>query len=297
MAADFSQISWDAATELAAQTLIRLALQEDLDHQTDLTSQCVADGGGQATASFVSRGTGVVAGLPILPLVATEAGAAIEVELLAADGDSVAPGDAVATMSGPAIDLLTCERTMLNFLCRLSGVATLASRFVDEVAGQAAIYDTRKTTPGWRRLEKYAVGCGGGHNHRTGLYDAVLIKDNHLAHAASAGVTPADAVRSARQQAPAGTVIEVEVDSLDQLEQVLPARPDIVLLDNMSNEQLRRAVGVRDSGHAGVVLEASGGVNLQTVAGIAASGVDRISVGALTHSSGSFDFGLDWGRI
>lgn len=297
MPADFSQISWDAAARDAAATLIRLALQEDLNGQADITSQCVADGGGRAAASFVSRDTGVVAGLSILPLVAAEAGAAIEVELLAADGNAVSPGDAVATMTGPAIELLTCERTMLNFLCRLSGVATLTSQFVARAAGQAAIYDTRKTTPGWRRLEKYAVGCGGGCNHRTGLYDAVLIKDNHLAHAAGSGVTPADAVRTARQRSPAGTVIEVEVDSLKQLEQVLPAGPDIVLLDNMSNDQLRQAVEVRISGDWPAVLEASGGVNLETVAGIAATGVDRISVGALTHSSGSFDFGLDWGRV
>ncbi|TWT30220.1 Nicotinate-nucleotide pyrophosphorylase [carboxylating] [Posidoniimonas corsicana] len=295
MPAEFATIEWDDATEQSARTLVRLALDEDLNQQRDLTSSCISSPESPAAAAFVAREEGVVAGLPVLRLVAEVAGTGVEVELLSTDGDPVRTGEAVARMSGPAIELLTCERTMLNFLCRLSGVASLTRRFVGEVAGTAArVYDTRKTTPGWRRLEKYAVNRGGGRNHRTGLFDAVLIKDNHLAHAAAAGLTPADAVQLARRQAPSGVVIEVEVDSLDQLAQVLPVGPDIVLLDNMSDAELRKAVAMREAASKEVVLEASGGVNLRTVAQIAASGVDRISVGALTHSAGSFDFGLDW---
>ncbi len=197
---------------------------------------------------------------------------------------------------------------MLNLLGRLSGIATLTSQYVEAVAGTGAqIYDTRKTTPGWRRLEKYAVRCGGGHNHRTGLFDAVLIKDNHLALGSrSTGkdatrFTPAEAVRRARRfiersglPTANSTIVEIEVDTLEQLVEVLPAAPDIVLLDNMTPQQLRQAVATRDKIDRSIQLEASGGVNLDSVAAIAASGVDRISVGALTHSAVSLDLGLDW---
>jgi nicotinate-nucleotide pyrophosphorylase (carboxylating) len=190
---------------------------------------------------------------------------------------------------------------LLNLVGRLSGVATLTRRFVDAVQGTPArIYDTRKTTPGWRRLEKYAVKCGGGCTHRTGLFDAVLIKDNHLAWMQ---LRPGDAVRRAREflratlrdPAQAETMLlEVEVDTLEQLEDALPAGPDIVLLDNMSLEQLRAAVARRNAVDPGIELEASGGVNLRTVRGIAETGVERISVGALTHSAVSLDVALDW---
>ena len=222
------------------------------------------------------------------------------------DGAAVAAGTHLATIQGRARTLLTAERTLLNFVGRLSGVATLAAEYVAAVAGTAArIYDTRKTTPGWRRLEKYAVRCGGGHNHRTGLFDAILIKDNHLALGGQTGgghFTPAEAVLRARtfcQQAAAGDprsrmLVEVEVDSLAQLEAVLPVGPDIVLLDNMSVEQLSQAVRRRDELGAAVELEASGGVNLATVRQIADTGVDRISVGALTHSAVWLDVALDW---
>jgi nicotinate-nucleotide pyrophosphorylase (carboxylating) len=254
---------------------------------------------------------------------------------------SVERGMVLATIEGPARSLLTAERLMLNFLGRLSGIATLTQKFVQAVAGtKARIYDTRKTAPGWRRLEKYAVRQGGACNHRTGLFDAILIKDNHLAFGAGeqwsvvsgqwAVVTkdkglgakdtaphsnpllrgegviqfsPAQAVRHVRQFI--GTnfptddprremVVEVEVDSLAQLEQVLPERPDIVLLDNMSLEELRRAVEMRNALAANVQLEASGGVSLATVRSIAETGVDRISAGALTHSAISLDVALDW---
>ena len=210
---------------------------------------------------------------------------------------------------------------------RISGIATLTRQFVGATDGTSArIYDTRKTTPGWRRLEKYAVRCGGGNNHRTGLFDAVLIKDNHLAIAKAAGMSPGEAVERARElikslsqnrqsptplgssedggggvgsdQSPAtdtaAMVLEIEVDSLEQLEQVLPARPDIVLLDNMSCVELEAAAAIRDRISVDVDLEASGGVNLKTVREIAETGVDRISVGALTHSAITLDLGLDW---
>jgi nicotinate-nucleotide pyrophosphorylase (carboxylating) len=185
----------------------------------------------------------------------------------------------------------------------LSGIATRTREFVRQVAGtKAKIYDTRKTTPGWRRLEKHAVRCGGGANHRTGLFDAVLIKDNHLALAAGERITPADAVRRARgflvetaaQRDGASLLVEIEIDRLDQLDAVLAAGPDIVLLDNMRPETLREAVGCRDSLAPSIQLEASGGVNLSTVRAIAETGVDRISVGEITHSAPALDVGLDW---
>jgi nicotinate-nucleotide pyrophosphorylase (carboxylating) len=204
--------------------------------------------------------------------------------------------------------MLTCERPILNFIGRLAGIATLTKQFVDAVAGtNAKIYDTRKTTPGWRRLEKFAVGCGGGQNHRTGLYDAVLIKDNHLAlgtHPETGTTyTPAQAVVRAReflknaareQRDLAKLIVEVEVDTLEQLDEVLAVKPDIVLLDNMSLDQLREAIARRNRTSRKTVLEASGGVNINTVRDIALTGVDRISVGALTHSAVGFDVGLDW---
>jgi nicotinate-nucleotide pyrophosphorylase (carboxylating) len=212
----------------------------------------------------------------------------------------------VARLAGEARSLLTAERVLLNVLGRLSGIATLTRRFVDAVAGtRARIYDTRKTTAGWRRLEKYAVRQGGGWNHRLGLHAAILIKDNHLALGALARgggrFTPAEAVRQAQRFAAESAraadeplPVEVEVDSLDQLRQVLPARPDLVLLDNMPADLLRQAVALRDALAPGVALEASGGVDLQSIAQIAAAGVERISVGALTHSAPWLDVALDW---
>jgi len=196
----------------------------------------------------------------------------------------------------------------LNFLGRLSGIATLTRKYVEAGAGTTArIFDTRKTTPGWRRLEKYAVRCGGGWNHRGGLFEAVLIKDNHLAWGASSTeessqFIPAEAVLRARRYLaqhavkndPLSMIIEVEVDTLEQLEQVLPAEPDIILLDNMSIEQLHKAVAYRNKINPAVELEASGGVTLSNVRRIAETGVQRISVGALTHSAPALNFALDW---
>jgi nicotinate-nucleotide pyrophosphorylase (carboxylating) len=279
-------------------------VREDLDRGHDWTTVALVPEGAKGKAAIVPRQAGVLAGLPAAQVALNEMDPQAAFTPLASDGAAVAPGQQVAVIEGSARSLLTCERTLLNLLSRLSGVATLTRRYVDQVAlTQARIYDTRKTTPGWRRLEKYAVRMGGGCNHRLGLYDAVLIKDNHLAFGAAADggtYTPAEAVGRVRELAEqwkdsAGRwIIEVEVDSLTQLDEVLPAGPDIVLLDNMSNEQLREAVARRDAGYAGIELEASGGVNLQTVRGIAETGVDRISVGALTHSAVCLDIGLDW---
>ena len=219
------------------------------------------------------------------------------------DGTVVSRGATVARITGSARDLLTSERILLNLLSRLSGVATLTTRYVQAVAKwQTGIYDTRKTTPGWRRLEKYAVRCGGGCNHRTGLFDAILIKDNHLAVAAQEDVPlslEAAVIRAREFLAEAmpdkpTTIVEIEVDTIEQFLDVLPAKPDAVLLDNMTEQQLCSAVEHRNQIAPTVVLEASGGINLETVARVAATGIDRISVGALTHSAVSLDIGLDW---
>jgi nicotinate-nucleotide pyrophosphorylase (carboxylating) len=301
----FPQIDWDERLQEDCRELVRLAVREDLDREHDWTTLALVPDQALARAALVARQPGVIAGLKAAELTLAEfdprTGWSAEVN----DGEIVAPGQRIALISGPARSLLTSERTLLNLLSRLSGIATLTRRYVEAISGtRARIYDTRKTTPGWRRLEKYAVRLGGGMNHRTGLFDAILIKDNHLAfgqgETGDSGFTPAAAVRRARQflegleTAHRSLPLEVEVDSLEQLAAVLPERPDIVLLDNMRPDELRAAVARRDEIAAGVELEASGGVNLQTVAEIARSGVDRISVGALTHGATSLDVGLDW---
>lgn len=299
MSADFQPVPWDAALEADCARLIRASLEEDLAGARDWTTWAIVDPRRASAADVVVRAAGVVAGLKIGAMVFAEMGSSATWRALVADGDRVGAGQPIASMQGPACDLLTAERTVLNFLCRLSGIATRGARFVEAVRGTPAkVYDTRKTTPGWRRLEKYAVRMGGACNHRAGLYDAVLIKDNHLAHAADAGLTPGQAIALTRQrlagQAGAPGILEVEVDTLDQLAEVLPQRPDIVLLDNMGPHLLRQAVALRDSQAAGVVLEASGGVTLESIREIAETGVERISVGGLTHSAASLDLGLDW---
>jgi nicotinate-nucleotide pyrophosphorylase (carboxylating) len=199
--------------------------------------------------------------------------------------------------------MLTTERILLNFIGRLSGIATLTRRYVDRVRGtKASVYDTRKTTPGWRRMEKLAVRLGGGSNHRLGLFSAIMIKDNHLAHMEQPGFSLADAVRQARDFASncresdeeSGIIVELEVDTLSQFRRALVARPDIILLDNMTVSELSQCVHLRNSEAAEIQLEASGGVTLDTITAIADTGVDRISVGALTHSATSIDVGLDW---
>ncbi|MCS7305390.1 MAG: carboxylating nicotinate-nucleotide diphosphorylase [Thermoguttaceae bacterium] len=217
---------------------------------------------------------------------------------LAEEAQPLRPGQTVGQLQGPSRLILACERILLNLLGRLSGIATLTRQYVEAVSGTgAAIYDTRKTTPGWRLLEKYAVRCGGGRNHRTGLFDAILIKDNHLA-LCQAQFGPAQAVQQARKYlhhiGKPHLPVEIEVDRLEQLDEVLLAGPDLILLDNMSPQQLRQAVQRRNALNPQVLLEASGGIRLETVRQIAQTGVDRISVGALTHSAPSLDLGLDW---
>ena len=306
MAKEFQQIEWDDAVAEDCRQIVRLAVREDLARKFDWTTLALVSSGTTATAAIVSRAAGVIAGLPAVDLAISEMDVALRLSMKLEDGARVSAGQTVAVLAGPARSMLTAERILLNLLGRLSGIATLTRKYVDAVAGtHARIYDTRKTTPGWRRLEKYAVRCGGGNNHRTGLFDAILIKDNHLALGA-AGVegerlTPAGAVERARKfvqsMAPGGSsamIVEVEVDTLEQLDDVLGAAPDFVLLDNMSTDALRQAVGRRDAVAKTVELEASGGVDLDTVAAIAATGVDRISVGALTHSAAALDVALDW---
>ena len=310
MARDFQQLDWSAAVEDDCRHLVRLAVREDLDRWHDWTTIALVAADTPGSAAVVARQVGVVAGLRACEVVIREMNARLEWSPHATDGEHVPKGAVVAEVRGSCRDLLVCERLLLNMLGRLSGVATLTHRYVDAVAGHGArIYDTRKTTPAWRRLEKYAVRCGGGHNHRTGLFDAILIKDNHLAAcgdpATGAPLSPAEAVRRARtfleghlpEDRRRAMLIEVEVDTLKQLDEALPAGPDIVLLDNMTLEQLREAVSHRNALASGVELEASGGITLQTIADVAATGVDRISVGALTHSAVSLDFGLDWTRF
>jgi nicotinate-nucleotide pyrophosphorylase (carboxylating) len=307
MAQDFDQIIWDQSLEMDCRRLVELARREDLGGQQDWTTAALVEQGRTGRAILVARQAGVVAGIAALATAIDALQADLTVTPSAADGDTISPGTALASLHGNVRDLLTSERILLNLTGRLMGIATLTRNYVTAVQGRGAvIYDTRKTTPGMRRLEKYAVRCGGARNHRTGLYDAVLIKDNHLAQMAAAGSAPEEAAATAvvkvRQfldgpEHPASItkpIVEIEVDSLEQLEKVLPTGPDIILLDNMSPEMLRKAVAMRGDLAPEIQLEASGGVRLEIIGEIADTGVDRISVGALTHSAQSLDIGLDW---
>ena len=305
---DFHQIAWGPSLEEDWRNLLVLAVREDLERIYDWTTVALVPEGTRGAAAIVARQAGVIAGLNAARITLLEFDRDSQWEPAVEDGAAVAAGQVLARVWGSARSLLTAERIMLNVLAHLSGIATLTRRFVDAIAGTGArIYDTRKTLPGWRRLEKYAVRCGGGHNHRLGLFDAVLIKDNHLALAAAEGLhrTPAEAVQAARAflsrftAIPAGApaampLVEIEVDSLDQLRNALSAKPDIVLLDNMTTQQLVEAVALRNTLAPEVELEASGGVRLDTVASIARTGIERISVGAITHSAAALDIALDW---
>lgn len=302
MPKDFRQIEWDAEVEEDCRQLVCLAVREDLGRIYDWTTVALIPPEATGRAEVVVREAAVVCGMPVGRLVLDEMESGLAWTPLVEDGAKVGAGTSIARVEGPARSLLTCERTLLNFIGRLSGIATLTRQFVDMAASKTAhVYDTRKTTPGWRRLEKYAVHCGGGRNHRCGLFDAILIKDNHLALAAAGGgaATPSAAVREARafaeeQRVGEKLLIEIEVDTLEQLDDALSAAPDAILLDNMSLDQLPEAVARRDAVAPDVVLEASGGVNLATISDIARTGVERISVGALTHGARSVDVGLDW---
>ena len=296
--------------------LIEMALIEDigandLDAGVDCTTEAIVPRDLDAQAAFVSRASGVVCGVEVAKLAIANWAPRLSLEVEVIDGQSVAPKQRIAAMSGPAHDILTMERTCLNFMCRLSGISTLTRQYVEKIAGTpACVLDTRKTTPGWRRLEKYAVDCGGGKNHRMGLYDAIMIKDNHLAfyrtQVEDIVDTIPEAIRTARtwinqrkSSLPSGdkTVLQLEVDTLEQFEIALTTDCDIILLDNMNCKQLSRAVEMRNEQSDRIQLEASGGVNLTTIAKIAQTGVERISVGALTHSAVNFDIGLDWESV
>ena len=270
---------------------VQLALAEDIGDGDATTLATVPEDTG-ARARMRAREPLVVAGLELAEAAFTELSSAVKVERLARDGQRAGDGEILLRLSGPARAILSAERVALNFVQRLSGIATLTAEFVEAIKGtRAQILDTRKTTPGWRRLEKYAVTCGGGHNHRLGLFDMVLIKDNHLAALRGAEPNPvAAAVRRARETFPQ-LKIEVEADALEQVERAAEAGADIILLDNMNPVQLRLAVQ-RVKGRART--EASGGVTLGNARAIAETGVDFISVGALTHSARAVDVGLDF---
>lgn len=279
-----------AGLELAAlERVVRTALDEDLAFGPDVTTIATVPAGARAAGDVVAREAGTLAGLPVAQLVLEcVAGDEVAVVATCADGDEVAPGDVVLSVEAPTRELLTAERTMLNLLTHLSGVATATRAWVDAVAGTAAVVrDTRKTTPGLRLLEKYAVRCGGGSNHRLGLGDAVLIKDNHVAAAGALD----EAVRRARVRA--GTLpLEVECDTLDQVAAAIAADVPLILLDNMTLTDIRRAVAMARAA-GGVRLEASGGLSLERARAVASTGVDYLAVGSITHSAPALDLGLD----
>ena len=273
---------------LMTETIVKDALEEDAA-DNDLTSIATIMSDRRERCSIVARADGVIAGIALAREAFRQRNSRASVRAAVRDGQRVTAGTPVLFITGHARGLLSAERVALNFLQRLSGVASLTRKFVDAIEGtDAKILDTRKTTPGWRRLEKFAVRAGGGLNHRMDLGAAVLIKDNHIM-ALDGDVVMA--VERARGMAPPNTYVEIECDNVEQVGRVLEAKPDVIMLDNMSLSELREAVGVID-GRA--VVEASGGVNLQTVRAIAETGVDWISVGALTHSAPALDLGLDF---
>lgn len=268
------------------ESVVKAALAEDIG-SGDITTLLTIPNDLTVEGTLIAKESGVIAGQELAWVVFREFFTQTAYEPLVRDGSHVRSGKAIGKVSGKARTILSGERVALNFLQRLSGIATLTAKYVEQVKHtKAKIVDTRKTTPGLRRLEKYAVTCGGGYNHRFGLDDGVLIKDNHIA--AAGGITPA--IEAAKIQAPHTLKIEIEVDNLDQLKEAIAVGADIVLLDNMSIEDMRRAVSVADGK---VLLEASGGVSLKSVKEIAETGVDIISVGALTHSAPALDISLD----
>lgn len=280
------------------QTLIELAKQEDLGGG-DITSEVTIGADRTGCGKVLFREEGVLCGMPVVGAVLRHYNEQLAMKDAQSEGTFIPAGTVAATIQGPLRSLLAAERVLLNFLQRLSGIATKTAQFVEAIQGtRAKIYDTRKTTPGWRELEKYAVRCGGGCNHRQGLYDAVLIKDNQLASLSEGALAERlqKAVHRILQRATQPDFVQVEVDTLEQLETVLSVKGvDIVLLDNMTEEQLSEAVQMRNRIYPGhkVELESSGGITLETVRAIAETGVDRISVGVLTHSVKSLDIGLD----
>lgn len=281
--------------DMLIRPIVRMALAEDLGRAGDVTAAACIPQGARMRARFTARKAGVLAGIDCVRIALEEMDASASMALKARDGDAFEVGTVLAEAEADARAFLSAERTALNLLGRLCGVATLTRDYVDAVAGTGArIADTRKTTPGLRALEKHAVRCGGGVNHRFGLDDAVLIKDNHVA--VCGGVEPA--VRAARAHVGHLMKVELEVDGLDQFREALALvqagkGPDVIMLDNFALDDLSEAVRLRKAGGLRTPLEASGGVSLQTVRAIAETGVDIISVGALTHSAPVLDIGLD----
>lgn len=276
--------------------LLELARDEDLGPELrDITAELV-ESAPQTTATVRARRSAVLAGLACMPELLEVFDANVEVAMLAADGQKLAPDDEVLELTGPLAEIVRVERTLLNLLGRLSGIATRVRAFADRIPESCTLLDTRKTTPGLRVLEKYAVRCGGGHLHRMGLHDAVLVKDNHIAHLSPDKLAAFAEHAGLHGRAAGAHFIEIEVDTLDQLQALLAADPDalhVVLLDNMTPADLRRAVAMRNAAASPIKLEASGGITLDSIADVAATGVDRVSVGSLTHQARSIDFGLD----
>ncbi|MCB1092701.1 MAG: carboxylating nicotinate-nucleotide diphosphorylase [Verrucomicrobiae bacterium] len=282
----------------AAEPLISLALAEDLGPHGDITAQCFVPADHRSLGRIVARQSLVVSGTAVAAAVFAKVDPALAVEIARPDGSETEAGDTVLTVTGPTRAILTGERTALNFLQRLSGIASQTRDYVRRATGpegnaSVRVLDTRKTTPGWRLLEKAAVRAGGGTNHRIGLYDAAMVKDNHLVAEHSLAALDAG-VRAVREQFPEVAFVEVVADRLDQVREFLKLEGvDVILLDNMSLGDMRAAVALRNELAPGVQLEASGGVTLDTIAAIAATGVDAVSVGALTHSVKAADLALD----
>ncbi len=270
--------------------LVKRALDEDIG-SGDATSLALVPASAMAHAAIVARERLTVAGLTLAEMCFSEVDNTVKLKRMAEDGEPLESGSIILQLDGPAQSILSGERTALNFLQRLSGIATITAHYKEAIEGTGAqLMDTRKTTPGWRALEKHAVACGGGKNHRMGLYDMVLIKDNHLAALHDEANPVATAVTRTRKACP-GLIIEVEADTLEQAEQAATARADIILLDNMTPEKLREAVQLVDGRSK---LEASGSITLTNIRAVAETGVDFISIGALTHSSTAADIALDF---
>ena len=305
-ARDHAQVVWNERLVAEVRQSAQLWFREDCGLEVDWTSAALVDETIERSLAVTARTDGVIAGLRVIEVVVDEFQENLVWSSVIDDGDCVEAGTVIGHLSGSVRSILQVERVILNVLGRLSGVATTTRDLVEAIQETTCrIYDTRKTVPGWRLLDKYAVCCGGGFNHRIGLYDAILIKDNHLAAIHENGLSPADAVRRSREfifkTFPASRanqmVVEIEVDSLNQLAAVLPSEPDIVLLDNMTVEELRQAVALRGDNAPDVILEASGGIMLENIFDVAKSGIDRISTGAPTHTSSWIDIGLDWDGV
>ncbi|PCJ61804.1 MAG: nicotinate-nucleotide diphosphorylase (carboxylating) [Planctomycetota bacterium] len=288
-------VSLKKLTPSSYKLIVDQAIQEDIS-TGDITSKAVNLPDEEFKGFLVSREKGILSGMDIAKYTLEKIAPNAKISLLKKDGNNLSPNTKIAKISGLTSEVLTAERILLNFIQRLSGIASITKQYADLIKHtNAKILDTRKTTPGWRLLEKYAVTCGGGYNHRIGLYDMVMIKDNHIASVSKLTKNPIkECIQRAKKSIGKKKIkIIVEIDHLSQLEEALLASPQIILLDNMKPAFLKRAVNLKNSLAPKILLEASGGVNLKTVKKIAESGVDRISVGALTHSVKALDIGLD----